>query len=225
MVCVDLFEARKHSIHIYLTKNGNSSSYGFPKTDEYTIVKASSKQIFDQAYSTFLRTAHQCNVAKGEYYLMKRNDGHPNGMAWYSEATESKMGLQIQFYDHPKDFSLTIEHIKTWQGVQHFRRAGNIIKGEQFHLFFKAALNFLHDANNYSSNFRKLVIDFKEILHGREVQINKDENWALGNSIASVQIKDRISSIEKRLIEVDNDAPDERMKLRGELEGLKFAYI
>ena len=224
MVSVGALEEKRQKLQVYQTKNGNKSCYDFPpKTDEYTIVKATSKEEFEKAYYTFLRAVHQCNTNTGEYYLMKRTNGTLNGMAWYSAECEAKMGLQISFYDEPKDFTLSVEHIKTWQGVQHLRRAGNTTTAKKFQAFFKVVLSFLHDIDNYSENHRSLVQQYKTVVETEKSLIPIETNWMGDNTIAKEKIKSRILIIEKRLMEFDTDTPDDRMKLRGELEGLRFA--
>jgi hypothetical protein len=64
---------------------------------------------------------------------------------------------------------------------------------------------------------------FEEVVNGGKLTLPGISDWQKDNNVAIEKLTNRILSIEKRLLEIDNDTPGERIRMRGELEGLKFA--
>jgi hypothetical protein len=64
---------------------------------------------------------------------------------------------------------------------------------------------------------------FEEVVNGGKLTLPSISDWQKDNNVAIEKLTNRILSIEKRLLEIDNDTPGERIRMRGELEGLKFA--
>jgi hypothetical protein len=156
--------------------------------------------------------------------LIKKKQSPQKGIARISGDEKRKMGLLIEFHDGKRDFQLSINYnIHAGRNAHHYRKAGNALEPPAFYSFFNAILNFLHDTENYSTNHLLLIEQFQSISEGESIDIPAAADWRADNSNAIQKITGRITAIEKRLIEQDTDSTENRIKMRGELEGLKFA--
>jgi hypothetical protein len=135
-----------------------------------------------------------------------------------------RLGLSIEFYNTDKILTLTIDcSVQFGKNVRHFRKAGNIINESKFHLFLRVLFNYLHDYENLSSNLKPLFGQFEEVVNRGKLTLPSIKGWEQDNSVAIEKLNNRILCIEKRLLEIDNDKPEERIRMRGKLESLKFA--
>lgn len=228
MVLVSLPTQRMH-LRVYITKNGNRSVYESScKSDEYNIIKSAAKDDFYRAYNSCLRNIHHIDLSDGEFYLVKKKQSPVLGIAWFSRQEKRRLGLLVEFFDNEKDFHLTIDcNIQAGKNAHHFRKAGNTLSPMAFRFFFNGVLNFLHDPENYHVGYEILMDQYRSITAGEVPDISPplSSSWNPDTSVAIDKITNRISAIERRLIELDTDTSNERMKMRGELEGLKFALI
>lgn len=228
MVLVALPPHKMH-LRVYITKNGNRSAYETSyKSDEYNIIKSAAKDDFYEAYNSCLQNIHHVDLSDGEFYLVKKKQSHAQGIAWFSKKEKRRLGLLIEFYDDKKDFHLSIDcNIQVGKNAHHFRRAGNVLAPTAFRSIYNTFLNFLHDPENYHTGHAILMNQYHNIAMGEvpEITVSVSSSWNPDNTIAIDKIKKRISSIEQRLIELDTDTSGNRTKMRGELEGLKFALI
>lgn len=224
MVSVETNIDRRQHICVYFTKNGNKSAYETDwKSTDACIVKPATKEAFYQAYNHNLAYLHENDYSQGECYLNTSNGRLPHGMARFSASEQDKKGLIIAFHNEPKDFTLRIDNFKTWKGIQHFRKAGHVIELSQFAQFYKGVLHFLHDPENYEIHYELLIQQFKAIIVGEQPELPTYSYMPLDHNPIREKIEYRIAAIEKRLIELDSDSREERIKMRGELDGLKFA--
>lgn len=228
MVLIALPPHKMH-LRVYITKNGNRSAYETShKSDEYNIIKSAAKDDFYEAYNRYLQNIHHVDLSDGEFYLVKKKQSHAQGIAWFSKEEKRRLGLLIEFYDNKRDFHLRIDcNIQAGKIVHHFRRASNTLSPSAFRSFFNRIFNFLHDPENYHVGHAILMNQYRLIAVGEvpEITVPASSSWNPGNSIAVDKIKNRITAIEQRLIGLDTDSSDDRVKMRGELEGLKFALI
>jgi hypothetical protein len=228
MVLVALPSPKMH-LRVYITKNGNRSVYETScKSDEFNIIKPTAKADFYKAYNSCLRNIHQVDLNDGEFYLVKKKQSPALGIAWFSKEEKRRLGLLIEFYDDKKDFQLSIDYnIQAGKIAHHFRKAGNTLSPVVFRSFYNGVLNFLHDPENYHTGHAILMDQYRAITVGEvpEITVFTSSSWDPNNNIAIEKITNRITAIERRLIELDTDTSSERMKMRGELEGLKFALI
>ena len=226
MVAFSLPVDQKKNLSINVGKNGNQVFEGEFKTDEYTIIKRISKDEFYQNYHQLLRCYHEIDISSGELYLIKKKNMATTGMVWFSAEPVRRLGLSIDFYNADKIITLTIDcSVQFGKNVRHFRKASNIINQGKFHLFLRVLFHYLHDYENLSSNLKPLFGQFEEVVNGGKLTLPGISDWQKDNNVAIEKLTNRILSIEKRLLEIDNDTPEERIRMRGELEGLKFALI
>jgi hypothetical protein len=223
MVSFSLPVDQKKNLSINVGKNGNQAFEGEFKTDEYSIIKRISKDKFCQDYYQLLRCYHELDISSGEFFLIKKKD-MATGMVWFSGEPVRRLGLSIDFYNADRIISLTIDCcVRFGKNVRHFRKAGNIIDEDKFHLFLRVLFHYLHDYENLSFNLKPLFGQFEEVVNGGKLTFPSASDWQKDNSVAIEKLTNRILSVEKRLLEIDNDTPEERIRMRGELEGLRFA--
>lgn len=222
---IELAEKNSKSLVVNVNKYISNKDNWMPRSDEETLVKIISKDAFDKHYSKLLREIYNLDRSSGEFYYYKSYGKKIDGVAWFSNDKLDKKNILIKLDNQKEDFDLTLTCADSWKNIQHFRRAGNTIERESYNLFFKSLLNFLYDRGNYVINYFDLVDLFNKMLNGdvKEQEMTENIKWQSDNSKLIVAISNRISAIERRLMEIDSDTLEERIKMRGELEGLLFA--
>jgi len=192
------------------------------KSTKYEKVRPIIKEIFLKRYSLALKYIQEEEVDEGEFYLNQHSKDWFE-IAYFSKDEKRKQNIQIDFRDDIKNLWLTIDSSLGHKGRPNFRKNGKPITIDQFKQFLDLTLQFLYDSDslfifleNYLKNFYKLIGGENQI-DGFIISAEKcfTDILALLNT--------RKSNIEKRLIEVDTDSNIERVKLRGEIDGIEYA--
>jgi hypothetical protein len=224
-VDIELLEKNNKCLKIHVSKYGNGKDNSIPPSDAETQIKIITKDTFNKYFSKFLQSIHQLDRSSGEFYYLKSYGKVIVGVAWFSENERDKKNILISLDNEKDDFYFTITCTNNWKNIQHFRRAGNTIEIGKYNTFFKVVLKYIHDRENYVVNYFDIISHFKRMLTGdiEEQESKEFGSWQPDNSKIIDAVSNRISAIERRLMEIDSDTLEERIKMRGELEGLQFA--
>lgn len=199
-----------------------SDNFHKPQSDKYQKVKPIIEELFEDYYNNTLRTIYSTKLCKSEFYLIE-NSRDWYQIEYYSEDEKNKRKICIDFRNSIEDLWLMIYSNRGYSGRPQARKNGKPIKHEDFMMFFNLTMKFLSDHNSYQVYMDKYIKDFLKLVSGDK----KIENFDLNANKAFKNIIDslvkRKATIEKRLIENDKDNQEMRIKLRGELEGIKYA--
>lgn len=103
------------------------------------------------------------------------------------------------------------------------RKNASPITDLQFKQFLNLTLQFLYDPDSLTTFLNDYIKNFYKLCKGE----TKIEGFIISAEKSFEIISDQLSSrkeyLEKRLIENDKDSALDRMKFRGELEGIKYA--
>lgn len=199
-----------------------SDSYPKPKSGKYQSVKPIIEDLFDDYYNHALRNIFSNNLCETEFYLIEKSKNWFQ-LEYYSEDVKDKRNVSIDFRNSIEELWLIVDSNHVHRSRPNARKNGKPIKQEDFLLFLNLTLRFLSDHNSYEVYLDTYIKDFLKLVSGDK----KIESFYLSADKAFKDILDtldkRKSKIEKRLIENDQDTQEDRIKLRGELEGLNYA--
>lgn len=193
-----------------------------PKSDVYTKVRPIIKEVFQSHYSLAIKLIYETVLDEGEFYLY-RHSKHWFEVQYFSKDEKNKLHLEIDFRDFIESLWLTVRCMPGHKGRPTARKKATLITDELFKRFLHLTIQFLYDADSYPVLLEDFIKNFYRLCKREstiEGLILTDEK-TLERILE--QLTDRKTSIEKRLIENDNDSHLDRAKLRGELEGVAYA--
>lgn len=220
---VEIFENVEWRPYISLSiVKYKSDSFSKPKSDKYQSVKPIIEDLFDDYYNHALRNIYSTKLCESEFYLIE-NSKDWFQLEYYSEDEKDKRNVSIDFRNSIEDLWLMVDSNHGHKSRPNARKNGKPIKQEDFLLFLNLTLRFLSDHNSYEVYLDNYIKDFLKLVSGDK----KIESFDLSADKAFKSILEalekRKAKIEKRLIENDQDTQEDRIKLRGELEGLNYA--
>jgi len=190
-----------------------------PKNSKYEKVKPILKEVFLDHYRLAIRLINKQLNIDGEFYLLK------NSKDWIQvqSYTNAKRNVSIDFRDAIDSLWFRVCSTPSMKSRPTSRKHGTSIAREQFDIFLRLALKFLYDSDSYRilldsfiSNFYSLAEEGEDI---ENLMFNTDQS--LKDIMKQLELRKR--NLEKRLIEVDTDNDSERIKFRGEINGIDYS--
>lgn len=196
--------------------------YGKPKSTEYEKVKPILEELFLDYYNLALRKINESDYEDGEIYIIKHSESWFE-VEYYSVDEKDKRRFVIDFRDFIEDLNLTIYNFHGHKGRPNARKYGSLINSEIFKQFFNLTLKFLSDSNSYKIYLESYLKSFYGLARGDKSIEVFDVTAEKSFKDILKQLEERKSTIEKQLIESDSDSKQDRIKLRGELDGINYA--
>jgi len=131
--------------------------------------------------------------------------------------------LSINFRNSIEDFGLTIHKMKSHKGRPSARKNGTPIEYDKFRQFFNLTLKFLADSESYMVCLDAFIKNFLLFVDNDADNLIFDLENEFSIQKVLHQLETRKNTIEKRLIESDNDTIEIRNRLRGEIDGIDYA--
>lgn len=193
-----------------------------PKSDKYQKVRSIIKKTFLDHYNLAFKFIKETFIAEGEFYILKKGKGQIH-IAYFSVDKKNQEHISIDFSDRIDDFTLRVASSTEFSQRRAFRKKAEPITLEQFTQYLHLTLQFLHDPNSYLIYMEDYLKSFYSLASGNE-EIGELIKSA-GKSVELIiqQLQQRKAVIEKRLIEEDSDSSTNRIRLRGELDGINYA--
>jgi hypothetical protein len=193
-----------------------------PESSSYEKVKPILKEIFIDHYSLALKFISEVDILDSELYLLKRSKDWFQ-IAYFSIDEKNKQNILIDFRDGIEDLWLMLHSSSNYRDRPAMRKDGAAISQVLFKQFLNLTLKFLYDPDSY----KILLTPFLKDFHGLATGKRKVESLILSSATSFnnilEQLEMRKKNIEKRLIEVDKDSEFDRVRLRGEIDGINFA--
>lgn len=192
-----------------------------PKSSEYEKVKPILKELFEDYYTQALKYISKAINDEGEFYIIK------NSKAWflveyYSLDEKHSEHICIDFRDNIEYLMLMLSHRSGHKGRPNARKKGRLITNKDFRLFINLALKYFSDSNSLAVYLDSFLKNFYALSKGENSIEGFDVTAEKAFQNILEQLIQRKITIEKQLIEQD-DSNDNRIKLRGELEGINYA--
>lgn len=208
-------------ISLYLDKF-SEKEIEIPESCEYERVRPILKKVFLDKYDLAIKLLSDYEFLDGEFYLIEINS-HFYQIEYFSFHKKVRHNIQIDFRDSISSFMLFINSSRNYGRRPTIRKKGVPITEVQFKQFLNLSLQFSYDPDSYFVFLDSFINNFHKLVNGEEkiegFIISAEESF---NKIIE-QLENRKRHIEKRLIEIDNDPLNERIKLRGEIEGIAYA--
>jgi hypothetical protein len=180
--------------------------------------------IFLDHYRLALKNISRVTIDAGEFYVIKQSNQWFEAF-YYSPDEKNKHTIHIDFRDSITDLWLMITSSRGYYRRQFARKDGTPVSIEEFKPILNLTLKFLYDHESYLIYLDSYLKSFYNLVGGTETVVVQDFQFTEENAINNIllQLENRKATIEKRLIEEDNDTNIDRVKLRGELEGIVFS--
>ena len=199
-----------------------SHKFDKPKSTEFEKVKPILKDLFNDYYNYTLKQLYEAVSDEGEYYIINTyKDCYQ--VEYYSIDNKNKRKLQIDFNEDIRGLWLSVYSYAGYKGRPMARKNGQSITFQIFKNFLKLTLKFLSDHDSFQIYLETFIKGFYQLVSG-DTQIEGFDitsEKAFKNIIS--QLEKRKAHLEKRLIEEDDITKENRVKLRGELEGINYS--
>jgi hypothetical protein len=200
----------------------SGESVAIPKSNQYETFKPILEELFNDYYNYALKNLIKSEIDNGEFYLLKKNETRIQ-VEYYSENEKNQRKLTIDYYDGIEDLMLIIDSSRGHSGRSKARKKGLQITIEEFKQFLNLTMKFLSDHNSYKVYLDSYLKDFYSLVRGDNIIVGFDISAERAFKEILYQLDSRKTSIEKRLIENDNDSLEDRIRLRGEIDGINYA--
>lgn len=200
----------------------SGSIYPKPKSSEYQKVKPILKELFDDYYSQSLVYIGNIDIDDGEFYIIN----HKNNcfeIEYYSNNEKQRRNITIDFRYFIDNLDLTISTSGGWARRPHTRKSGIPITKEHFKQFLSLTLKYLSDSDSYTVYLDVFLKNFQSLAKGDQSVDSFDVSAEKSFKNIMEQLIQRKEAIEKQLIENDSYSIEDRIKLRGEIEGINYA--
>jgi len=189
---------------------------------KYEKVTPMVKDVFLGYYNLALKYMHEHIIDDGEFYLLRHSKQFYEAQ-YFSRNEKDKSNINIKFVDRIQALSVDLDCGPGHKYRTRFRKEASPITEEQFRQFFNLTIRFIYDPDSYTVFTEDYIKNFQMLCEG--------DNKIPGFIISAEQIFQHIQSklqarkefIEKHLIENDTDSAAERVRLRGELDGILYA--
>lgn len=194
------------------------------KNEKYQKVKPILEELFNDYHNGTLNFLSKWNFRDWEYYITDKKRNWIQIVAYSSEDSSDKGSITLSLSDHIEDLHFSISTDKGVSGRRSARNKGIPITHEHFCQFFNISLQYLSDHESMLIHHEQFLDNFRNLSEGKEDEVKifdyrADEAF---NKIIN-QLEKRKKVIEQRLIENDQDTKEDRLKLRGELDGIKYS--
>jgi hypothetical protein len=208
-------------IDLSINKLANKNSVK-PVSDKHKKVKPIITEIFLNHYTLALKFIHETDIDDGEFYLSKKSSDWYI-IEYYSKNEKERRKTEIDFRDSIEELWLRFSCTPGFNSRPYSRKKASPITGVQFKQFLNLTIQFLYDSDSLTTFLNDYLKNFYRLCEGD----TKIEGFIISAEksfqIISAQLTSRKEYLEKRLIENDADSTLDRMKFRGELEGILYA--
>lgn len=195
-----------------------------PTSSPYEKVRPVIMEIFEDYYNGALRFITRYNIEDWEYYITQNSKGSAKIEAYSSDKSVNKGFIKLELNNDIENLSLIIHAFEGIRGRKHARNNGDLITYEHFKQFLNLIFKFLSDHNSLLINHKSFTDDFNELLTDDSKKINLfDISAEKSFKQIITQLMKRKKAIERRLIENDKDSTNDRLRLRGELDGIIYS--
>ncbi len=194
------------------------------KNEKYQKVKTVLEELYNDYHNGTLNFLSKWNFPDWEYYITDNTKNWIKIEAYSSEDSTNKGNITLSLSDHIENLHYTISTDKGVSGRRSARNHGTPITYEHFCQFFNISLQYLADHESILIRFEQFRDNFRSLSEGKNDEV-KIFDYRADESFTKIidQLAKRKQEIEKRLIENDQDTKEDRLKLRGELEGINYS--
>lgn len=207
---------------IDLSINKLQKNISKPVSDKFKKVKPVIKEIFLDHYTLALKFIHETDIDDGEFYLSKKSKCW-YVIEYYSKNEKEKRKIEIDFRDSIEDLWLMFRCTPGFNGRPFARKNASPITDVLFKQFLNLTIQFFYDPDSLNTFLNDYIKNFYKLCKGE----TKIEGFIISAEKSFQMISDQLASrkeyLEKRLIENDKDSSLDRIKLRGELEGILYS--
>jgi hypothetical protein len=193
-----------------------------PKSDKYTRYKPVIRETFLDHYSLALKYLHETALDEGEFYLYEHSNRWFE-ILYFSKDEKQRRSIEIDFRDFIDNLWLMFLCVPGHSGRPSARKKAVAIPVDRFKQFLNLTIQYLYDPDSLAVYLGDYIKNFKQLIKGD----TKIEGFIISGEKATENILNQLEArkdyLEKRLIENDSDSVNERLKLRGELEGIGYA--
>jgi len=192
-----------------------------PKSSAYEKVRPILKEIFLDHYLLALKLLNKIEVTEGEFYLISHSTDWFQ-VEYYSIDRKQK-NIRIDFRNSVDSLWLMLMGSSSLRSRATARKNGLPITATQFKQILDLTMKYLFDADSLKVLLLNYIKSFKRLTEGEvDFEIFKIDNDQLFKKIVDRLIQ-RKQTIEQRLIENDDDPESDRIKMRGEIDGINYA--
>lgn len=222
---VELQENVEYEQYIDLSFNKDpKTAFPRPKSSKYEKVRAILKDVYMDYYKLALKLINKNISETGEFYVDKQSKD------WYfiyyfSDADSTKKSISIDFRNFMDYMYLTIDSGSNFRSRKGARNNGKAITYSKFMQTLRLILKYLYDPDSYDVLQEHFTKNFHLLVQSDEEVEVPDLMFSTDEALKDItkRITKRKQKIERRLIENDDDSELDRVKLRGELDGLNYA--
>ena len=200
----------------------NTQEFIVPQSESYQIVKPIIKENFYEYYYLALKYITEIDHSEGEFYLCKKYSTDYT-ITWFNTDDKNRKSIEVTVINSIETFDIRINASKKWKDRPAAHKNGKAISLELYGSLFKSIIRFLYDPENLELNAPEFVTTYINSLKNDTVPVLVPSHIEKSIHTICKTIEIRLDSLEKRLIESDTDTPEERNRIRGEVEGLKFS--
>lgn len=192
-----------------------------PKSSDYQTVKPILQEIFFDHYHLVLKQLNKTDISEGEFYLITHNKD------WFEvlffPSGKKQINISIDFRDSIESLWLIFCGSSNLRFRPSARKKGTPIPSAQFKQIMDLTLKYLYDKDSLKVLLQNYIKNFKHLCDGEiDFEIFKVNDDQIFKKVVN-QLNQRKRSIEQQLIENDNYSESERIKMRGEIEGINYA--
>jgi len=192
-----------------------------PKSSKYEKVRPILKEIFLDHYLLALKLLNKIEATEGEFYLICHSTDW--FQAEYYSIDRKQKNIRIDFRNSVDSLWLMLMGSSSLRSRATARKDGIPITSTQFKQILDLTLKYLFDADSLKLLLLNYIKSFKRLTEGEiDFEIFKIDDDTIFKKIVN-RLEQRKQTIEQRLIENDDDTELERIKMRGEIDGINYA--
>ena len=193
-----------------------------PKSDHYERVRPILNELFFDHYLIALKRLNKIDLSEGEFYLIANNEDWFQ-VEFYSINRKPCNNISIDFRDSIDSLWLMVHGHSRNGRRANARKNGILITSTQFKQILDLTLKYLSDLESLKILLLNYIKSFKSLCEGEiDYEIFKISDEKIFEKVVD-QLKVRKSNIEQRLIQNDEDSEADRIKMRGEIDGINYA--
>ncbi|WP_289054304.1 hypothetical protein [Carboxylicivirga marina] len=218
---ITINEAIDHSQYFSVTVEKLERNLEKPKSSKYESVKPIIEDVFNDYYFNSLRYISEVNYKNGEFYIIKNNQKSIH-LEHYCDVNKTRRHVKLDIYNNIEDLWITLKHDSLFGGRPGARKNGTPITHNEFQQYVNLTLKFLSDPNSYKIYLENFIDNLYKLTNGDDIIDDFDMSATRAFRNILKQLDQRKVYIEKQLIDNDELTKLDRVKLRGELDGIKY---
>lgn len=194
-----------------------------PKSSEYESVKPILQELFEDYHTAVISGYNKYSFYdENEYYLVKHSK------TWYEIVSFNPGGsdresFKIDFRDSIEELWLTINKSRSFKSRPSARKNGELIKKERFLQFYNLTMIYISELESILIQSKEFIKNIYSLIDNNEKTISFNLTTKQSFNDLLENLSKRKKALEKRLIENDTDSKITRTKIRGEIDGVKYA--